>query len=66
MSAKQYGSGASLPGRPAFERLDDTNHASALTKNTAGMLESDELDNDKMVCDWAGEPGPPAPCLSRS
>ena len=49
MSAKQYGSGSSLPGRAALERLDVTNHASALTKNAAGMLESDELDNDKMV-----------------
>ena len=47
------------------KRLDVTNHASALTKNAAGMLESDELDNDKMVCDRAGEPGPPASSLSR-
>ena len=60
---EEYHGGASLPGRAALEGLDVTNHASALTKN-AGMLESDELDNDKMVCDRAGAPVPPATCLS--
>ena len=34
---------------------------SALTKNTADTLDSD---NDEMVCDRAGAPVPPATCLS--
>ena len=38
-----------FPAALRSRELDDANHAPALTKNAAGMLESDELDNDKMV-----------------
>ena len=50
MSVLQYGSGNVLPGRPALEQLDDTNHP-ALTKNNADTLDGDELNSDKMATD---------------
>ena len=61
---EEYHGGASLPGRAALEGLDVTNHASALTKN-AGTLESDELDNDMMVCDRLARPAPSCRCRAR-